>query len=116
MAHAVWEMCGRDTDTLQAWCGRAGQFEYAQLAPLVFDHEARDPVARQLLDRAAASLDTIARALDPQGQLPLAVCGSIGRRLCERLSPGVRSRLVDAADGPAAGALTLIRRAVDEAR
>jgi glucosamine kinase len=108
----VWATCGADRDALQAWCDQAGQFAYAQLAPAVFDTEAADPAAAQLLVKAAASLDAIALALDPQGGLPLAVCGSIGRRLAPRLSPAVRSRLVDAAAGPDAGALTLIRRAV----
>lgn len=112
----VWATCGDTRDSLQAWCDHAGQFAYAQLAPAVFSNEAADPAAAQLLGKAVSSLDAIALALDPQGGLPLAVCGSIGRRLADRLSPAVRSRLVDAADGPAAGALTLIRRAVDEQR
>ena len=109
----VWATCGHDRDTLQAWCDHARQFAYAQLAPAVFSHEAADPAAAQLLSRAVSSLDEIALALDPQGRLPLAVCGSVGRRLAGRLSPAVRSRMVDAADGPAAGALTMIRNAVD---
>jgi glucosamine kinase len=109
----VWATCGHDRDTLQAWCDHARQFAYAQLAPAVFSHEAADPAAAQLLSKAVASLDEIALALDPQGRLPLAVCGSVGRRLAGRLSPAVRSRMVDAADGPAAGALTMIRNAVD---
>jgi glucosamine kinase len=112
----VWATCGGDRDALQAWCDHAGQFAYAQLAPAIFSHEGVDPAAAQLLSKAASSLDEIALALDPQGSLPLAVCGSVGRRLAERLSPAVRSRLVDAADGPAAGALTLIRRVVDARR
>lgn len=110
----VWQTCGDNRDSLQAWCDHAGQFAYAQLAPAVFSNEAADHAAAQLLAKAVASLDAIALALDPQGGLPLAVCGSIGRRLAERMSPAVRSRMVDAADGPVAGALTLIRRAVDE--
>jgi glucosamine kinase len=112
----VWATCGDTRDSLQAWCDHAGQFAYAQLAPAVFSNEAADPAAANLLAKAVSSLDAIALALDPQGGLPLAVCGSVGRRLAERLSPVVRSRLVDAADGPAAGALTLIRRAIDEQR
>ncbi|CAG1017935.1 glucosamine kinase [Burkholderiaceae bacterium] len=113
LARHVWQTCGDSRDSLQAWCDHAGQFAYAQLAPAVFSHEAADPAAAQLLAGAVASLDAIALALDPQGGLPLAVCGSIGRRLAGRMSPAVRSRMVDAADGPAAGALTLIRHAVD---
>jgi glucosamine kinase len=114
LARHVWMSCGADRDALQAWCDQAGQFAYAQLAPAVFSAEASDPAAAQLLNRAVNALDAIALALDPQGGLPLAVCGSVGRRLAERLSPVVRTRMVDAADGPTAGALTLIRRIVEK--
>jgi len=113
LARHVWAHCGADRDALQAWCDHARQFEYAQLAPAVFSAEPHDPAAARLLERAVAALDAIALALDPQGALPLAVCGSIGGRLAQRLSPAVKSRIVDAADGPAAGALTLVRRAVE---
>lgn len=109
LAQAISARCGGDRDTLQAWCDHAGQFEYGQLAPAVFDSESTDPAAAQLLSSAVTALEAIALALDPHGGLPLAVCGSIGERLSSRFSPAVRSRLVEAADGPAAGALTLIR-------
>lgn len=112
LARQVWSVCGADRDALQAWCDHAGQFAYAQLAPAVFEHEAADPAAADLLARAVAALETIALAVDPKGRLPLAVCGSVGRLLAPRMSPAVRSRLVEAADGAAAGALMLIRRAM----
>jgi len=116
LALRIWAQCGDDTESLQAWCGRAGQFAYAQLAPAVFDTEAADPAAAQLLARAVAELEAIARALDPAGVLPLAVLGSVGLRLAPRLSPDLLGRCVPAADGPAAGALTLIRREVETDR
>lgn len=115
LARNVWAVCGSHRDALQAWCDHAGQFAYAQLAPAVFDAEASDPAAAQLLSRAVNALEAIALALDPHGGLPLAVCGSVGRRLAERFAPAVRSRLVEAADGPAGGALTLIRQLVEKA-
>lgn len=109
LVRSVWQQCGADRDTLQAWCDHAGQFAYAQLAVAVFEAEPSDPAAANLLSRAVASLDAMALALDPHGGLPLAICGSIGRRLAPRLSPAVRSRIVDAADDALAGAMTLIR-------
>lgn len=112
LARQVWAECGRDRDALQAWCDRAGQFAYAQLAPAVFDHEAGDPAAAELLARAVAAIESLALAIDPRGRLPLAVAGSVGRVLAPRMSPAMRSRLVDAADGAAAGALSLIRQAM----
>ena len=112
LAHRVWDACGSNRDTLQAWCDNARQFAFAQLAPAVFDCEPTDPAAAHLLSRAVHALEAIALAIDPQGRLPLAVCGSVGRRLAPRLSPAVRSRLVEAQSAPAVGALTLIRQSV----
>lgn len=113
LARAVIAHCGGSRESMQAWCEHAGQFAYAQLAPLVFQTWELDPESDALLDAAAGALDATALALDPEGELPLVVCGSIGQRLTDRLLPDVRRRCVDAADGPAHGALTLIRRAVE---
>jgi len=112
LARHIWAACGADRDDLQAWCDQAGQFAYAQLAPAVFEHEAGDPAAASLLMRATSALEAMALAVDPKGRLPLAVSGSVGQRLAPRMSPAVRSRMVAAAQGPADGALMLIRRAV----
>jgi glucosamine kinase len=112
LARHVWSTCGADRDALQAWCDHAGQFAYAQLAPSVFEHEGADPAAAELLARAVTALETIALAVDPKGRLPLAVSGSVGRLLAPRMAPAVRSRLVEAADGAAAGVLMLVRAAL----
>jgi glucosamine kinase len=112
LVRQVWAICGADRSALQAWCRQAGQFAYAQLAPAVLAAADSDPVAAQLLDQAAAALDALALALDPPGELPLTLCGSIGLRLAGRLSPEVRRRCVPAAGDPADGALTLIRQAL----
>ena len=113
LAHAVWARCGNDRDALLGWCAQANQFEYAQLAPLVFDAQAADPAAAELLVGATAALALMARALDPDGRVPLAVSGSVGQRLAPRLAADLRARLVEVADGADAGALNLIRRTLD---
>jgi glucosamine kinase len=87
LVHAIWNVAGNSREALLTWCERAGQHAYAALAPLVFDAEASDPKAAQLLNDAARSLDAIALALDPDARLPLVVTGSIGLRLQTRLSP-----------------------------
>ncbi|MCW7542027.1 ATPase [Aquabacterium sp. A7-Y] len=112
LVHAVWEVCGATRERLLAWCDEAGQFEYAQLAPLVFDTEAADLSAAHLLRRAVQALDAVAQALDgPQGA-PLVVCGSIGVRLAPRFSEATQMRRVEPAGDAAEGALHLIRRAL----
>ena len=72
---------GQHADALLVWCERAGQHAYAALAPLVFETEASDPFARDLLRRPRARSTTSRRTLDPDGALPLVVSGSIGARL-----------------------------------
>lgn len=109
LARAVGLRCGDDRDSMQAWCGGAGQFAYAQLARAVFDNETTDPVAAHLLMRATQAIEELALAADPRGRLPLAVAGSIGQRLAGRLRPGLRNRLVTPRAGAAAGALMLLR-------
>ena len=104
--------CGGTRDALQAWCGAAGQFAYAQLAPAVFEYEPVDPTAQRLVQEAAAALEAIAHALDPQGRLPVAFAGSIAHLLADRVGPALRRRIVEPAEGPAAGALALARRLV----
>jgi glucosamine kinase len=112
LARRVWMGCGDDRETLQAWCARAGQYAYAQLARAVFDTEASDPVAAALLQRAVQALEALALAIDPRGRLPLAASGSIAERLAPRMRPALRGRLVPAQDSAMAGALLLIRQAL----
>ena len=113
LARHVWATCGADYVALLDWCRSAGQFEYAQLAPAVFNAEADDATAAALLASAVVELEALARALDPAGALPLAVSGSIGRRLAPRFAPALRALSVELAQGADAGALTLIRRALE---
>lgn len=114
LAQRVWQACGARRDGLQAWCGQAGQFAYAQLAPLVFECAHSDPLARQLLQDAATELERMAQALDPQAELPLAVCGSVGKMLAGRLAAPLRRRCVDAAQDAAGGAILLIRNSLGD--
>lgn len=116
LARAVWARCGTEPDALLGWCAQAHQFEYAQLAPLVFQTEDEDACAAALLNGAVQALESMARALDVSGELPLAVSGSVGQRLAPRLAPAFASRLVEVADGADAGALALIRQVLDSGR
>lgn len=109
LARAVWQRCGADRVALIAWCAQAGQAEYAQLAPLVFESAASDPAADRLLDDATIALVDIARALDPSGQLPVCVMGSIARLLQARFPAALRARCVVPQGDAMEGALHLIR-------
>lgn len=113
LAAAVQARCGTSREALQAWCAAARQFEYAQLARLVFDCAPVDPAANDLLIQAAAALDTIALAMDPGGTLPLALCGSIGQQLKPHLTRTTLARCVDARFDAPYGALLLVRKALE---
>jgi glucosamine kinase len=112
LVHKIWQIAGRDRESLLAWCERAGQHAYAQLAPLIFDTEAADPRSARLLADAVSALESIARALDPAGDLPLAVTGSIGQRLTPRFSAALAARIVSPAGDAADGALQLLRQSL----
>jgi glucosamine kinase len=103
LTQAVLQAVGGTPTAMLGWCGGATQFDYATLAPLVFAHAAEDTAAANLLKFAANSLQALATALDPVGDLPLVVAGSIGQRLVPQLEPAIAQRVVpqqgDAMDG-----------------
>lgn len=114
LARAVWQACGgADRAALQAWCKAAGATEAAALAPLVFAAAADDPQADRLLSLAAQALAQVAAALD--ARLPLAIAGSIGLRLADRLPARTRQRLVEPQGSAVDGALHLLRRSLGTA-
>jgi glucosamine kinase len=61
-----------------------------------------------------AELEKLAAALDPQGNLPLALCGSVALRLAPLFSGTIRARCVSPQGDAADGALLMIRGALTE--
>ncbi len=109
LAQAVMAVAGGDRVTILAWKAAAGQSGYATLAPLVFDTADADPVAARFLAEAAAELEKLAHALDPAGDLPLALSGSVARRLEPHFPAAIRARCVPPQGDSAMGALHLVR-------
>ena len=112
LARAIWARAGTQRAEMLAWCASAGQHGHAQLAPLVFEHEADDSIAADFLAEAVSELQRLLHALDPQEELPVALAGSIARRLEPRFPPAVRARFVEPSGDSAAGALLLLRQAM----
>lgn len=110
LSKAVIAACGGDGDALRDWIAAAGQGGYATLAALVLEHGAVEPAAGAILYEAGLQVAQIAHALDPAGELPLALCGGLAAPLTRYLPHSLRERLTPAADDSAAGALQLIRR------
>lgn len=107
-AHEVIAACGGERNAIQEWLGTASQTSYAALAPIVVAHAASDAAARAMLSEAASEVAHIARALDPAGQLPLALCGGLGASLRPFLPPEVLARSVTPYGDAASGALRMI--------
>jgi glucosamine kinase len=114
-ADNVIDACGamgsNKRDAIQAWLGKATQTTYASLAPLVLRH-ADDPVARAILLDAGVEVAAIARALDPDAKLPLALCGGLGAALRDFLPDGLLARTTPPQGDSAAGALRMIMKEI----
>jgi glucosamine kinase len=102
-------------DSLVVWLCAANQTAYATLAPTVF--EFRDhPDAALLLERAGEEIGLLVTALDPRGELPVALCGGLAAPFEPFVPMSIRERLRTPRADSAAGALELARRAVKHAR
>jgi glucosamine kinase len=115
-ADSIIEACGGNRgagrrNAIQVWLGKATQTTYASLAPLVLQH-ADNPVARAILLDAGAEVACIARALDPDGSLPLALCGGLGAALRGFLPPTLLARTTPPQGDSAAGALRMIMKEI----
>jgi len=115
LAQAVWHRVGDRRDALLEWCSQAGQHEYAQLAPLVFECADSDAAARALVHDIGQEIDHMALALDSGRQLPIVLLGSIGLRMANRLPAALRARLVEATGDAVDGAHRLVRQQLKEA-
>lgn len=113
-AQQVIDACGGNRDAIQVWLGKATQTAYASLAPVVLAHAAGNATARQILTDAGAEVATIARALDPAAELPLALCGGLGQALRAYLPPGLLARTVAPHGDAASGALRMIEQHIEK--
>ncbi len=112
LVQAVRQRCGATRAELLDWCAAAGQGGYAALSPLVFDAAGDDPDAAALIEQAVQDARAIVRALDPAGELALAITGGIGRQLAGRIAAGLAQTRVEPAGDACDGALHLLRAAL----
>ena len=107
-ARAVIAACGGNRDALQVWLGKASQTEYASLARFVVEYGSVDATARAILEHAGREASEIARALDPDGALPLSLCGGLGETLRLYLPAETLARCSPPHGDSAHGALRMI--------
>ncbi len=112
LSKLVLEFCGDDHDSFLAWLGNAGQNSFAQLAPIVFQSAPYDVEAKNLLIAAGIEVEQMAMTLDPDGKLPLSICGRLGEALIDYLPPLTRSRNQPPKGDSTFGALHLIHRSL----
>lgn len=105
---AVRAACGGTRHALFAWLAQANQTRYAELAPIVLAHAATDEVAHRLLGEAGQQIERITHALDPLGQLPLALCGGLAQPLRDHLPTTLQARCTPPLGDACAGALHLL--------
>jgi len=112
LTKSILRHCGGTQDKFFTWLIKAGQYEYGNLAPLVFQNKGRDPLARNLLKKAARDIEKMVLALDPKGQLPLAITGSVGKTLLPFLSVKIQKRVLQPKYSSTLGALFLVHKFV----
>lgn len=113
-ADAVIEACGGSRDRIQVWLASASQTNYAQLARIVLQHGGSNATAHAILSEAGYQVALIAKALDPAGTLPIALCGGLGEPLRPYLPPELLQRIVPPHGDSAAGGLKLIQQLLKE--
>jgi glucosamine kinase len=101
-----------DPHAIVRWATRASPRDFGSFAPLIVEHAAhRDPVAVELLRRAAAHVDALAERLVAFGAERLALVGGLAPHIARWLSAATERRLVAPAGDAVAGALQLARTA-----
>lgn len=106
LARELLDRFGHDPGRVVQWMDRATATDYATLAPVVVRHvDDGEPVARRIMQDAAASIDTICRALLERGAPRLSLLGGLGSVMEHWLAPDLRRRISpqigDALDGAA---------------
>lgn len=110
LSRAVQAACTGPQSTLFDWLASANQTRYAELAPLVLEHATNDPAARRILQLAGREVAKMAHALNPDGTLPLALCGGLASAMLPWLPAALQQRLVPAQQTAVGGALLLLRQ------
>lgn len=114
-ADEVIAACGGTRDAIQLWLGKANQTAFASLARIAVAHAHTDAVARGILEHAGREVASMARALDPAGTLPLALCGGLGDVLRPYLPAELLARTVSPQGDSASGALRMIEQHLKKA-
>ena len=107
---------GHDRDRAVIWSRSATPGDFADFVPIVFDQaEAGEPVATAIIEEAAHDLARLARRIGELAPPPIAMVGTVFRRILPWLPEEMRAVLVPPPRDAADGAILLARRASAEA-
>jgi glucosamine kinase len=105
---ALFEEFREDPHAIVRWAAEARPRDFGRLAPNIIDHAAHDdPVAAELVRRAAHHIDALAARLVVFGARRLCVMGGLAAHIEPWLAPETRARLVPPAGDALSGALQL---------
>jgi glucosamine kinase len=110
LLRALFEDFGNDPHTIVGRVASASPREFGALAPRIADHAGRgDPAATELMQAAAAHIDSLAERLVALDVPRLAIVGGFAAALQPWLTMQTRSRLEEPVGDAVQGALTLAR-------
>jgi len=104
----------REPHAIVRWTTRASPRDYGSFAPLVVSHASKqDPVAIELMQRAAGHIDALAARLLAADVRPLALVGGLAEVMAQWVSPDTRMHLIQPAGDALDGAIALARIAAE---
>jgi glucosamine kinase len=106
--------CGNDSatpsDAVAHWLASANQTTFAQLAPMVIDTAPHVAKANEIMQLAGLEVAKMARALDPTGVMPIALCGGLAGPMLAYLPQELKQRVIKPMGDSASGALLLLKK------
>jgi glucosamine kinase len=110
LAKAVYTHFDSDHDAFVNWANIANSTRFAELAPFVIaECKNNDPMATNLLERAAREIERLAQAICIK-DLPCALVGGVAPFIEPYLSANMRKQLQPCKGTPAEGAIMLLRK------
>lgn len=100
---------GKAKDAVFNWLAQANQTKFAQLAPIVIECAPRAAKANEMMLAAGAEVAKMARALDPTGLMPIALCGGLAEPMTAYLPQELKRRVIKPKGDSASGALILVK-------
>jgi glucosamine kinase len=105
-----------DREKAVVWASKSRPADFADFAPLVFDHaEQGEPMATAIIEEAAADLTRLARRLLELSPPPIAMVGSVFDRIRPWIARDIDAVLIKPPGDAADGAILLARRVVASA-